>query len=457
MSKMNKILYFLFLTISFHALSAGEEMVVKLGTGVELLPVYISSEKNEGSGFSADYLDQLEKILKFDFSHNGMTSLALPSKARTQLDRTTPFDFQGDLSAWVKENIYYIIKIKAKDRKLAAKILITNSNGIKAVEGLPLTGVLSQDRRTIHQLADSIFKALFDKEGVASTKFLYAQKSKSADKKWVSSIFEADYDGANARQITANDDFAINPSYIYPKPGFRSNMCLFVSYKTGQPKIYFGSLSGDAPQRFSLLKGNQLLPAMSKQRDKIAFISDVTGNPDLFLQEFDAEKGPIGKPRQIYSTHRATQGSPSFSPDGRQIAFVSNKDGSPRIYVMDIPEPGVALKDIKANLVTKVNRENTAPCWSPDGSKIAFCAQTKGVRQIWVYDLLAKTERQVTKGPKNKENPTFAPNSLHLIFNTSDSGDSELYLMNLNQPDAVKISSGSGEKYFPSWEPIGEL
>jgi TolB protein len=218
-----------------------------------------------------------------------------------------------------------------------------------------------------------------------------------------------------------------------------------------------GSLSGDAPQRFSLLKGNQLLPAMSRQRDKIAFISDVTGNPDLFLQNFDAEKGPVGKPRQIYATHRATQGSPSFSPNGKEIAFVSNKDGSPRIYVMNIPAEGVALKDIKAKLITKTNRENTAPSWSPDGSKIAFCAQTKGVRQIWVYDLLTKMEKQVTTGPKNKENPTWAPNSLHLIFNTSDSGDSELYLMNLNQPDAVKISSGPGEKYFPSWEPIGDL
>lgn len=453
---MNKILLFLFISL-VRTLSAGEEMVVKLGTGVELLPVYISSDKNEGSGFSADYIEKLEKILKFDFSHNGMTTLALPSKSRSQLDRTTPFDFKGDLSGWAKENIYYIIKLKAKDKKLAARIMVVNSNGIKAVEGLPLTGEISQDRRTIHQLADSIFKALFDKEGVASTKFLYAQKSKDTSKKWVSILYEADYDGANARRISSNDEFAISPSYIPPKPGYKSNACLFVSYKTGQPKIYMGSLSGDAPQRFSLLKGNQLLPAMSRQRDKIAFISDVTGNPDLFLQDFDAEKGPVGKPRQIYSTHRATQGSPSFSPNGKEIAFVSNKDGSPRIYIMNIPAEGVALKDIKAKLITKTNRENTAPSWSPDGSKIAFCAQTKGVRQIWVYDLLTKAEKQVTTGPKNKENPTWAPNSLHLIFNTSDSGDSELYLMNLNQPDAVKISSGPGEKYFPSWEPIGDL
>ncbi len=453
---MNKILFFLILAI-FQALTASEEMVVKLGTGVELLPVYISSEKNDESGLSSQYLEQLEKILKFDFSHNGMTTLALPSKTRSELDRTTLFDYPGDLSRWVKENVYYIIKIKAKDRKLGARIMVVNSGGVKAVDGLLLTGEISQDRRTIHQLADSIFKAIFDKEGVASTRFLYSLKSKDISKKWVSALYEADYDGANARLISSKDEFAISPSYVPPKAGYKSNAYIYVSYKSGQPKIYFGSLSGEPPQRFSLLKGNQLLPAISKQRDKIAFISDITGNPDLFLQEFDPEKGPVGKPRQIYSTHKATQGSPTFSPNGKEIAFVSNKDGSPRIYVMDIPEPGVALKDIKAKLVTKVNRENTAPCWSPDGSKIAFCAQTKGVRQIWIYDLATRLEKQVTTGPRNKENPTWAPDSLHLIFNTSDSSESELYLMNLNQPDAVKISSGPGEKYFPSWELIGDL
>jgi len=55
---------------------------------------------------------------------------------------------------------------------------------------------------------------------------------------------------------------------------------------------------------------------------RIAFISDITGNPDLFLQDFSPEKGPIGKPRQIFTTHQATQGSPTFSPDGKRIALL---------------------------------------------------------------------------------------------------------------------------------------
>jgi TolB protein len=120
---------------------------------------------------------------------------------------------------------------------------------------------------------------------------------------------------------------------------------------------------------------------------------------------------------------------------------------------MNIPLPGVKLKDIKTTLISKANRENTAPCWSPDGTKLAYCSTTQGDRQIWIYDFVKKQERQVTQGPGNKENPTWAPNSLHLLFNSTGAAGSDLYLINLNQKKATKISAGPGEKHYPCWEP----
>ena len=120
---------------------------------------------------------------------------------------------------------------------------------------------------------------------------------------------------------------------------------------------------------------------------------------------------------------------------------------------MPIPSPGSRLKDLSPKLITKQSRESTAPAWSPDGTKLAYCASINGVRQIWVYDFAKGEEKQLTQGPGNKENPSWGPNSLHLIYNSTSSNDSELYLINLNQTQPQKISVGPGEKHYPNWEP----
>lgn len=451
------LLSFLFFTSLFQAPLLAkahedeENIVVKLATESKLMPLYLAPFYLENAGFEPSYVQQLEQVLAFDLDHNGMTCLVKHTPEREALCRGNFYE-TGNASAWKTLNVFYVLKILVKDQQISAKIFSVNGNSEKSIQGIPLDGHLGQDRRQIHRLADAIHKSLFDTDGIANTRFIYTVKSNFGNKS-TAEVWEADYDGANNRQITRENTLIVTPTYIPPKPGLSSGSIMFASYKSGQSKIYIASLKDGVSRRFSLLKGNQLMPTVSKQRDKVAFICDYTGNPDLFMQKFDPEKGIIGKPQQIFSTHLATQGTPTFSPDGQKIAFVSNKDGSPRIYVMDIPAPGTSLKDIKATLITKQNRENTAPTWSPDGLKLAYCSMSGGVRQIWVYDFQNNQERPITQGGGHKENPTWAPNSLHLIFNSTGPNTSELYLINLNQPEAVKISSGKGEKRFPIWEP----
>lgn len=453
-----KIAFSFLLTLSFRAVPIlfGQEapIVVSLDTEMQRLPIYLAGFGCAGSTLERSYCEKLESVLQFDFDHNAMTYVLPISQEREKLVNTSSLDRTIKSADWKALKALYVIKVQIQGQKLAARLLTANSDAIRSIDDIPLSGNLSEDRRQMHQLADILFKTMFGKEGIASTRFLYTVKTKQGKNSWSSEVFEADYDGENVRQVTFDSGYSITPVYIPPKPGNASGSFFFVSYKTGQPKIYYQSLNGtSSPYRVTSLRGNQLMPAISSQRDKLAFISDVTGNPDLFMQPFNPDTGPIDKPYQAFAAHLATQGSPTFSPDGSKIAFVSNKDGAPRIYMMDVPGPGTSLKEIKTTLITKHNKESTAPAWSPDGTKIAYCAITKGVRQIWVYDLLKREERQLTQGSGNKENPTWAPNSLHLIFNSSDANACELYLINLNQTDAIQISKGFGEKRFPCWEP----
>lgn len=425
--------YFFFITFLFSVyLSAHESspIVVKLATEEQLIPVYVGKISAEGTPLSAEYLKELEEVLRFDLNYNGMTCA---------------------LSNNQKGSFEYSVLPEVTQQGLSAEIIATHSHEKKSVKGFPLSGKLALDRKIVHQLADAIYATLFDAPGIAATRILYTIKRPTQPP--TSEIWEADYDGENAHPIVQEKGYKITPIYMPPKPGHSASNIFYVSYKAAQPKIFMCPLKVNQGRRLTTLPGNQLMPAISRQRDQIAFVCDVTGNPDLFLQPFNPEIGPVGKPRQIFSAHKAAQGTPTFSPDGKKLAFVSNKDGSPKIYLMDIPAVGIPLKDIRATLISKCCKENSAPAWSPDGSKIAYCALTNGVRQIWVYDFTTKEERQITQGAGNKENPSWSPNSLALIYNCSDAASSHLYLITLHQPKATKIKAANGEKRFPCWEP----
>lgn len=443
-----------FLIIVLGGLKAEESIWVELETESPLLPLYMTPLSDHQAGFNPEYLKHLQEILAYDLNYNGMTKLISDNKNLNELIKKGSFEELGDPADLKKVPTYYIVKSRVRDKKLSVRLITLSNLSMKAIDDIVLTGDLSKDRRQIHRLADTLHKHLFGVAGIASTHFLFTNKSLSPrTQKVVSEVYEADWDGANARPLTQDCGYAVTPAYLPPKEGSASGSFLYVSYATGQPKIYYSSLKEYKPVRFSLMKGNQLMPAVSKNRNQIAFVSDVTGNPDLFIQSINSDGSLKGKPSQIFSAPKASQGTPTFSPDGKNIAFVSNKDGAARVYFMEIPTPGASLKNLRPTLVSRHTKESTAPAWSPDGKKIAYASRTDGIRQIWVYDLEKKHERQLTHGPGNKENPAWAPNSLHLIFNSTQNDIADLYILNLNQPEAIKVTSGLGSKRFPSWEP----
>lgn len=443
----------LFLLI-FSVAHTEEEIVVHLNRSQPLVPIYLTSFDQSKSAFDREYLLSLEGVLSFDLDYSGRIDIL-----GKHPDREALFAVENKKEAfahpvWKSEKVSYVVHSAVEDRILNVSIFSVDFQKLMHIKDIRLSGDLGEDRRSIHKLSDQIYKICFNEQGIFTTKVLYALQTpseKNGKNKYDSHIWECDYDGHNARQLTENH-YCITPIY-YPKSKTKPQQFLYVTYQDGPSKIYISSVADEEGKPFIKLRGNQLLPTIANDHSKIAFISDASGRADLFVQPMHPERGLLGKPIQAYSFPSSVQASPSFSPDGKKIAFVSDKEGTPRIYLIDAPHHLKGRKLPHAKCLTTKNKENTCPSWSPDGTKLAYSAKTEGVRQIWIYDFDSNEERQLTSGKSHKENPCWAPNSFHIVFNTADASSSELHLVNLNQAKSIKITKGPGKKHYPSWQP----
>ena len=112
-------------------------------------------------------------------------------------------------------------------------------------------------------------------------------------------------------------------------------------------------------------------PRWSPDGSKILFISDRTGNNEIFVMN------PDGSDITQITQSEGNKNWAEWSPDGRRIAYSYEGD----IYLINAdgdPESVVRL--------TSDGKKNRAPSWSPDGRRIVFSSQRSGNWDLWVVN-----------------------------------------------------------------------
>jgi Tol biopolymer transport system component/DNA-binding winged helix-turn-helix (wHTH) protein len=125
-----------------------------------------------------------------------------------------------------------------------------------------------------------------------------------------------------------------------------------------------------------------------------------------------------GARKWIYSTR--AQITPSYSPDGSRIAFQSNRSGNPEIWIADADGANAAR-------LTSFNGPLTgAPAWCSDGRRLAFDSRESGISAIYVVDTLERVPRRVQTTQANLALPTWSADCRFLL---ASDGRESLYLV----------------------------
>jgi len=155
-------------------------------------------------------------------------------------------------------------------------------------------------------------------------------------------------------------------------------------------------------------------------------------------------------------TNTVDDGQPSFSLDDK-IAFHSNRSGNYEIYVMDAVDSDNDGNADNLKRLTKNAARDSEPSFAPDGKKIVFPSTRKGNE---IYRMKAQPEGSKNRPPKLTKNaeqdfdPVFSPDGTKIVFTTNRDGNGEIYRMNKDGTNLVRLTNttaaGANESE-PDW------
>jgi len=158
---------------------------------------------------------------------------------------------------------------------------------------------------------------------------------------------------------------------------------------------------------------------------------------------------PVGRPLQV-TAGDGWEGQPAISPDGGRIAYVSDESGNYDVYLADV-HGGSRLR------LTDDPAMDYSPTWFPDGTAVAFVSERGSARGVWKVSQFGGGATPLVEGA---DSPAISPDGTRIAFSrVGDSGFGRIFVADLANPaDAVALTGddhGLWEHWDPAWSPDG--
>lgn len=151
-------------------------------------------------------------------------------------------------------------------------------------------------------------------------------------------------------------------------------------------------------------------PVWSHNGKTMAYISDQTGEDQLYLQEVQGTKTPL----QLTGTFKGQLDNLRISPCGR---YLSVSDCNAKLWIVAVQGNEYFKRGIPVEVVTALHGGTPVGCWSPCGGYLAYIlSDPQGFGQLHLYELATKKSRPVTDSMFDVREPVWDPAGNYLYF-----------------------------------------
>ncbi len=220
---------------------------------------------------------------------------------------------------------------------------------------------------------------------------------------------------------------------------------------TGAWEIYELPLDLSTPPRqITGGPGGKFSPCYSPDGARLAYVLDLDGGEVFDIIVFD--RVTQEHTNLTPDTPDAIQPNLNWSPDGRHIAFISNRSDRFDTYVM--PSTGGAARQ-----VLSLPHPDWDVHWSPDGRWLAVVSETHG-QDYGVFIVPAKggETRPIAdeRGPLNARDARWSPDGARIAFYSDPRGVFDIGVYEMATGQVTWLTDGDGDKESPFWSPDGQ-
>jgi TolB protein len=147
--------------------------------------------------------------------------------------------------------------------------------------------------------------------------------------------------------------------------------------------------------------------------------------------------------------------APAWSPDGHRVSFTAafihdDFEAETRIYVVNSDGTGLTYFDMPGR--------NTNAIWSPDGQKIAFSSDRDGNYEIYVMNADGTNPVRLTSDPANDWAGSWSPDASRIAFTRAwhNPDSCQIFVMKSDGSNTAQITHDSFCVSNPAWAPAGD-
>jgi hypothetical protein len=245
-------------------------------------------------------------------------------------------------------------------------------------------------------------------------------------------IYMMDADGSNQTRLTDLTAWNTSPSWSWG-----GESVYFASDRTQNWEIFVLRVNGSGLLQLTDSLEASYTPVLSPDGGNIVYALGSDETSELWMMNAGGSE-----PSQLtYLEQRSV--NPAIAPDQSRVIFESYPEGGEDADLYEV----IFYTGEVRNLTDTPSINETAPAWSPDGSRVAFTSD----HDIYVVDADGNNLEQLTDDPAFDENPVWSPDGTQIAFSTNRDGNYEIYVMNADGTNPVNLTNHPSDDVEPDW------